>query len=29
VILGDPGTRFTEVTGLLLDTSARMLPDAS
>jgi TetR/AcrR family transcriptional regulator, tetracycline repressor protein len=27
VIFGDPDLRFTELTGLLLDTIARMLPD--
>ena len=27
VIFGDPGTRFTDLTGLLLGTVARMLPD--
>ncbi len=29
VIFGDPDTRFTELTGLLLETVARMRPDGS
>jgi hypothetical protein len=29
VILGDPGTRFADLTGLLLDSIARMLADPS
>ena len=29
VIFGDPGTRFTQLTGLLLDTIARMRTDGS